>query len=186
MKRIFQFLLIAFLPILTNAQELVGTFSTATSVEDLKVVFGDDFKLTGLYTIDNSPGCEVENSYLLMDGTVGFFFATMIDLYTSDFDTWKATATEGAQGKIVGKIEEGKFSAGWMKGGEIYFDQTVTPIISYQMLNGEAIIMIANAEKLQDSENPAETCDGFYLAFNSTEQLKKFIDLLQPSNRPKK
>lgn len=110
------------------------------------------------------------------------FLKTINDI-KSTYLKWKNTAIENNVTDLDKEIEidNDRYTAAFDYGGW-NVDFSVPLNARFKILDGEYLIIIENKNKLTSSDNQYIDSDGFFLVFNSTEEIDNFINSLSIEN----
>lgn len=104
-------------------------------------------------------------------------FRTILDTAQVVYTKWRQAAidnkiTELNKDMTVEKID---IDVSFMYQEKRQFDLSVGLKARFKIVNGAYLLIIENSEKLESNANKNIDSDGFYLVFNSTEEIESFI-----------
>lgn len=104
-------------------------------------------------------------------------FRAILDTAAFIYNKWKVAAIQNNVSAVEKEIvvEKIDIDAAFMKVDQWQFDVTVELQARFKVINGTYLLIIGNTEKLQSTANPNLQSDGFYLVFNSEEEISSFI-----------
>lgn len=104
-------------------------------------------------------------------------FRTILDTAAYIYNKWKVAAVQNNVTALDKEIvvEKLEIDAAFMKLDQWQFDLTVELRARFKIVGGKYFLIIENTEKLQSTANANLVSDGFYILFDSEEEIASFI-----------